>query len=274
MVMDTKFFLGIGLAIVLVFSGAAVYTSFTKLPTASAAPEDRETLYQVSTIDALMQGVFDGVQPIGELKKHGDFGIGTFDALEGEMIVLDGKVNQAKADGRVYAVMDNATTPLATVTYFDRDFSATTGQPMNFSVFSTDMSDHLPSQNIIYAVQMHGTFPHMKVRAIPAQQKPYPTLTDAAKNQSVYQYTDTTGTVVGFYIPVFFKGLNVAGYHLHYLSDDRQSGGHILDFEVTENTTGEYDITSGFEMLLPTNGAFTGVDLSQDLSQELTRVES
>jgi acetolactate decarboxylase len=272
--MDTKFFLGIGLAIVLVFCGAAIYTSFTKLPAASAVPEDRETLYQVSTIDALMKGVYDGVQPISELKKHGDFGIGTFDALEGEMIVLDGKVYQAKADGVIYAVPDNATTPFATVSYFERDITVTINEPMNFSVFSTVMSGRLPSQNMIYAVRMHGTFPQMKVRAIPAQQKPYPTLTDAAKNQSVYTYTDSTGTVVGFYTPVFFKGLNVAGYHLHFLSDDRHTGGHILDFEVPANTTAEYDITPAFEMSLPTSGAFTGVDLSQDLSEELALVES
>lgn len=272
--MDTRFFLGIGLAMVLVFSGAVIYTGFTKLPTASAVPEDRETLYQVSTIDALMQGVYDGVQPISELKKHGDFGIGTFDALEGEMIVLGGIVYQAKADGEIYAVPDNATTPFATVTYFERDITVTIDRPMNFSVFSTEMSTRLPSPNMIYAVRMHGTFPQMKVRAIPAQQKPYPTLMDAAKNQSVYAYTDTTGTVVGFYTPVFFKGLNVAGYHLHFLSDDRHTGGHILDFEIPANATVEYDITPAFEMPLPTSGAFIGVDLSQDLSDDLAQVES
>jgi acetolactate decarboxylase len=273
-VMDTKFFLGIGLAIVLVFCGVVIYNSLTRMPTASAVPEDRETLYQVSTIDALMQGVYDGVQPIGEMKKHGDFGIGTFDALDGEMIVLDGKVYHAKADGRVYTAMDNATTPFATVTYFNRDFSVTTRQPMNFSVFSADMSERLPSQNMIYAVRMHGTFPQVKVRAIPAQQKPYPTLTDAAKNQSVYTYADSTGTVAGFYTPVFFKGLNVAGYHLHFISDDGNTGGHILDFTVPANATAEYDITPAFEMLIPTSGAFTGVDLSQDLSEYLAQVES
>jgi len=271
--MDTKFFLGIGLAIVLVFSFAAVYTSFSRLPTV-AIPDDHETLYQVSTIDALMLGVFDGVQPISELKKHGDFGIGTFDGLDGEMIVLDGKVYQAKADGRLYLVMDNATTPFATVTKFDKDFSLTTGQPMNFTVFSKDMSALLPSQNMIYAVRVHGTFPWMKVRAIPLQQKPYLMLTEAAKNQSVYIYTNTTGTLVGVYMPLFFDGLNVPGYHLHFLSDDHLTGGHILDFMVPANTTLEYDITPKFEMLLPTTGAFTGVNLSQDLSKELARVES
>jgi len=277
--MDAKFFLGIGLAIVLVFCGTAVYTTFTKLPSASAVPAatatpaDYEILYQVSTIDALMQGVYEGVRPVSELKQHGDFGIGTFHALDGEMIVLDGTVYQAKADGRVYVVRDTATTPFATVTYFEPDFAVSTGSPMNFSVFSSEMGTRLPTQNMIYAVRMQGTFPLMKVRAIPAQQEPYPTLTEAAKNQSVYTYTDATGTVVGFYTPAFFKGLNVAGYHLHFLSSDRQTGGHILDLTVPANTTVDYDITPAFAMPLPTSGAFTGVDLTKDLSKDLAKVE-
>jgi acetolactate decarboxylase len=271
--MDTKFFLGIGLAVVLVFAGAAVYTSFAKLQDPAHATGDREVLYQVSTIDALLQGVFEGFQTVGEIRKRGDFGIGTFEALDGEMIVLDGIVYQAKADGHIYTAADSQTIPFATVTYFDRDLTATTGRPMNLSVFSSIMAALLPTGNMVYAVQMHGTFPSMKVRAIPAQHKPYPTLAEASKNQSVYTYSDTTGTVVGFYTPVFFKGLNVAGYHLHFISDDRKTGGHILDLTVPANTTIEYDITPGFSMTLPTSGEFTGVDLSQDMSGDLAKVE-
>jgi acetolactate decarboxylase len=267
---NLKFFLGIGLAIVLVFFAASVYTRFGGDTT---IPVDRETLYQVSTIDALMQGVFDGIQPVGELKSHGDFGIGTFDALDGEMIVLDSIVYQAKADGHIYRVNDSLTTPFATVTYFDRDRTVTTEKPMNFSAFSTSMAGGLPSQNMVYAVRMHGSFPLMKVRSIPAQQTPYPTLTEAAQNQSVYTYHDTTGSVVGFYTPVFFEGLNVVGFHLHFISDDQQTGGHILDFTVPRNTTVEYDITPEFHMILPTSGAFIGADLSQDLTAELAKVE-
>jgi acetolactate decarboxylase len=271
--MDTKFFLGIALAIVLVFCGAAVYTSFTRLSATSTVPEDRETLYQVSTIDAVMQGVFDGVQPVGELKNHGDFGIGTFEALDGEMIILDGRVYQAKADGHIYTVEDSRTTPFASVTYFKADHTATTDAPMNSSAFTSTMEKRLPTGNMIYAVKMHGTFPTMKVRAPHAQKEPYPTLPEALKNQSVYTYSGTTGTILGFYTPVFFKGVNVPGYHLHYLSDDHTTGGHIIDFTVPAGTTVEYDITPQFAMAIPTSGAFTGIDLSQDLSKELAKVE-
>jgi acetolactate decarboxylase len=270
--MDTKFFLGIALAIVLIFAGAAIFSSFAKIHD-TAKTGDRDVLYQVSTIDALMQGVFDGVQTVGEIRKKGDFGIGTFDALDGEMIVLDGVVYQAKADGHIYKASDNQTTPFATVTYFDRDQAVTTDMPMNLSVFSSAMADKLPTGNMVYAVRMHGTFPTMKVRAIPAQHKPYPTLANASTNQSVYTYSDTTGTIVGFYTPVFFKGINVAGYHLHFISDDRKTGGHILDFTVPANTQVEYDVTPGFAMALPTTGDFTGVDLSQDMSGDLAKVE-
>jgi len=266
-----KLFLVIAFAIILVLVAALVYALLAGSVSVAAG---RETLYQVSTIDALQQGVFDGIQPVGELRHHGDFGIGTFDALNGEMIILEGIVYQASADGRVSVVPDTTTTPFATVTYFENDFTIATIEPMNFSAFTIEMTDRLPTENMIYAVRMHGTFPSMKVRAIPAQQKPYPTLSEAAESQSVYTYTNATGSVVGCYTPVFFEGLNVVGYHLHFISDDRQTGGHILDFIVPGGTAVGYDSTPEFTMILPTSGDFTEVDLSEDLSEELAEVEN
>jgi acetolactate decarboxylase len=267
---NLKFFLGIGLAVVVVFAGASVYTSLQK---SAGTHADRETLYQVSTIDAIMQGAYDGVQPVSEIRKRGNFGIGTFDALEGEMIVLDGAVYQAKADGKIYSVQDSATTPFATVTWFDRDISIRADRPMNSTEFSGFITTNLPTENLVYAVLVRGTFPTMKVRAIPAQQKPYPTLTEAAKSQSVHEYRNVTGTMVGFYTPVLFKGLNVPGYHLHYIADDHSTGGHVLDFSIAAGTETALDSTAGFAMDLPTSGSFIGVNLSQDLSGDLQKVE-
>jgi acetolactate decarboxylase len=267
---NLKFFLGIGLAVVIVFAGASVYTSLQK---SAGTHADRETLYQVSTIDALMQGAYEGVQPVSEIRKRGDFGIGTFDALDGEMIFLDGTVYQAKADGKIYPVEDSATTPFATVTWFDRDISIKADQPMNSTEYSHFITTHLPTENLVYAVQVKGTFPSVKVRAIPAQIKPYPVLTEAAKGQSVHEYRNVTGTMVGFYTPVLFKGLNVPGYHLHFIDDNRSTGGHVLDFSIAPGTETVLDSTAGFAMELPTGGSFTGVNLSQDLSGDLQKVE-
>ncbi|HII99842.1 MAG TPA: acetolactate decarboxylase [Methanoregula sp.] len=268
--MDQKFFLGIGLAIVIVFAASSVYLNLQKN---ASDPQDHDMLYQVSTIDALMLGVYDGVRPVGELKQYGNFGIGTFDGLDGEMIMLDGVIYQVKDDGRVVTVTDSVTTPFATVTHFERDHTVVTTTPMNISSFTSTMEEQLPTGNMIYAVKIHGTFPFMKVRSVPAQVRPYPPLSVAVLNQSVYSYSDTTGTIVGFYTPVFFSGVNVPGYHLHYLSDDHEIGGHILDFTVPAGTAVFYDITPGFSMTLPTSGDFTGIDLSGDLREELSRVE-
>lgn len=270
--MNYKFFLGMGVAVAIIFAGAAVYTGFEKHAPVNSA--ERDTLYQVSTIDALMQGVYDGNVTVGDLKKYGDFGIGTFDKLDGEMIVLDGRVWQAKADGTVSPATDNQTTPFATVTYFDTDIrQTTTDSAMNYSAFATAMAAKIPSQNMIYAVKIHDTFPSVTVRAIPAQEPPYPTLTDAAKEQKVYTYTNVTGTVVGFYTPVFLKGLNAQGYHLHFLADDHLRGGHILDMIVPASSTVQYDVTPEFTMVLPTSGAFAGTNLTADLSGALAAVE-
>ena len=105
-----------------------------------------------------MQGVFDGTEPVAELKKHGDFGIGTFDALDGEMMVLDGKVYQAGADGSdITSLRTTTTTPFATVTYFDRDIVAKTADTDEFfHVFTSRCRRNSRHRNIIYAVKMHA----------------------------------------------------------------------------------------------------------------------
>lgn len=268
--MDRRFFLGIAVAFAIVFFGAAFAQNLTKNP---AQGIDHETLYQVSTIDALMQGVYGGILPFGELKKHGDFGIGTFDALDGEMVAVGNKYYQVRSDGIAYPVADTMTTPFATVTFFEPDIHITTDLRMNYSRFSSFISDRLPSRNMIYAIQIEGTFPAMKVRSVPRQAPPYLPLTAAVANQTVFAYSGVKGTVIGFFMPQFFSGLNVPGYHLHFISDDSKSGGHILDFTVAEDTTAEFDITPSFEMSLPTTGAFTGADLTKDMSGDPGKVE-
>ena len=46
-------------------------------------------MFQRSTINALMQGVYDSNTTFeGELKSYGNFGLGTVWALDGEMIEL------------------------------------------------------------------------------------------------------------------------------------------------------------------------------------------
>jgi len=161
---------------------------------------DRDVLFQVSTIGAFMQGVYDGVMDFKELEKHGDFGIGTFEGIDGEMIALDGMYYQVKADGVAYPVNDTMTTPLSIVTYFDKDLVANVSAK-SFSELSSTLDNKIPSKNLFYAIRIDGIFPYVKTRAIPKQPKPYLPFIDVAANQSVFEFNDVKGTIVGFYSP-------------------------------------------------------------------------
>jgi acetolactate decarboxylase len=232
---------------------------------------DRDVLFQVSTIDALMQGVYDGVMNFGELEQQGDFGIGCFEGIDGEMVALDGDYYQVKSDGVVYPVNDSMATPFSTVTYFDKDLAVNVSAK-NFTELCRVLDAQIPSQNLFYAIRIDGTFPYVETRSIPKQRKPYPLLKDAATNQSVFEFDNVTGTIVGFYTPEYVEGLNVPGYHLHLITEDRMAGVHILELALN-NSEVWLDATSGFNMALPSSGDFIGVDLTQDLGEDLEQIE-
>jgi acetolactate decarboxylase len=257
------------LAVGLVIGIAA---GITLIPNHAGEPCDRDVLYQVSTINTLLLGGFDGVYNFSTLETKGDFGIAVFDGLDGEIIGFDGKFYQIKADGTVHEVRGDDTTPFATVTWFEPDTRLRIARADNISDFTAQFEAALPSPNFFYAVRIQGTFPMMKTRAVLRQEKPYPRLVDACAEQSVFMLDNTRGTVVGFYTPDMVEGLNIPGLHLHYLTGDHAAGGHILDFSV-ENATVELDSTSRFTMWLPEGDPYAGLDLGKDLSEELSRVE-
>lgn len=235
------------------------------------AADGRDTLMQVSTIDALLAGLYDGELPVGELMRHGDLGIGTFHALDGEMIVLDGQCYQAKADGTVRVAQAAETTPFATVTFFDKD--RTLGlSGLGLADLQKELDAQLPTENYFYAFLMEGTFKKVRVRSVPAQAKPYLPLAEVTKAQTVFEFENVRGVVVGFRSPPFVKGINVPGYHLHFLSEDRKSGGHVLDLTV-DQVTAAIDDTPDFFMQLPRSQGFGKADLTQDREAELNKVE-
>ena len=208
-------------------------------------------LTQTSTIDALLAGVYDGEMSCGELLSHGDFGIGTFDHLDGEMVVLDGTIYQVKIDGQVYQPSKNMKTPFAGVCFFASDQEVTLGPGYNYEGLKTLLDENIPNQNLFVAVKIEGFFKRMKVRSVPAQSKPYQPLAQVIKDQKIFELEEVIGTIVGFRSPPFVKGINVPGYHFHFLDQERQAGGHILDLETLSGTC-QLDILNTFTLILPT----------------------
>ena len=255
----------------------AIVTSCSTSPTSPQSANNpiaqRETLVQISTIDALLNGVYDGVVTFGTLKEYGDFGIGTFEGLDGEMVGFDSKFYQIKADGVAYPVSDSMETPFACVTFFDTDLEEQLPQGTDYEQLEKFLDGILPTKNIFYAIRIEGAFSYMKTRSVPGQKKPYPPLAEVTKNQPVFEFNNVEGTIVGFRCPSYAAGVNVTGYHLHFLTKGKDAGGHVLEFQIEEAVVA-VDYTSEFLMILPGNDSdFYKIDLTQEKQEELEQVE-
>ncbi len=232
----------------------------------------QDAVYQYSTINAFLEGVYEGQMTCGELKQKGDFGLGTFNGVDGEMIVLDGECYQAKADGAVYLADDRMEIPFAVVKFFNPENEFILNKQMNYEQLMQYMDSLLTTENIFFAVRIQGEFPYIKTRSIPKQDKPYIPFVQVAKNQQISEFHNINGTLVGFRFPAYMKGLNVPGYHLHFISKDKKFGGHLLDCKLNSARL-EIDRTDNFYMALPQSEEFLSEDLTKDKEQELLRVE-
>ena len=229
-------------------------------------------VYQSSTINALLEGVYDGSMSYGQLREHGDFGIGTFNALDGEMIGFDGNFWQITGNGHVHAVPDDYLTPFATVLFFNPRIRQTLDGPLDYPGLCTLLDHTVESTNLFSAIRVDGSFRHIRTRSVPRQSKPYPPLIDVTQDQPVFDLNDVSGTLAGFRFPEFAKGMNVPGYHLHFLSDNRQFGGHVLAFEL-EHARLAIDDTSNFHIELPTDTSFLSTELRGNHLDDIEKVE-
>jgi len=234
--------------------------------------QKNDVVFQSSTINALLKGIYDGDVTFGELKRNGDFGLGTFNGLDGEMIGLAGIFYQIKADGVAYPVEDSVKTPFAVVSFFTPDDTLKLDTADSYTQLKQHIDGLLPSQNIFYAIRIDGNFKYIKTRSVPGQQKPYPPLVEVVKEQSIFEFHDIDGTIVGFRSPGYVQGINVPGYHLHFITKDRNAGGHLLECRMQEVTL-QIDHINNFFMALPHGGEFYITDLAQDKKKDVEIVE-
>lgn len=189
-----------------------------------------KTFYQTSMMSALIAGLYEGDFTIGQLLEHGNFGIGTFDDLDGEMIVLGDEVYQLTSTGDVHLVDKAMTTPFASVVDFQPTETKALTQLTKQELEALLEQEGLVANNAINAIRMTGTFSYVKTRTVPAQHRPYPPMVEVVKHQPVFELEQVSGVMIGFKIPDYMIGINVPGYHFHFISDDRTQGGHVSDF--------------------------------------------
>jgi acetolactate decarboxylase len=210
------------------------------------AEHEPHTLFQASTIGSLLDGAYEGDLTYAELAEHGDLGLGTLDGLDGEMIALDGRFYRADVQGRIHEIAGEARTPFAVVVFFEPTIDVTVG--------AGDVPDAIeavrPADVAAFALRIDGEFELVRARSVPRQTPPYRPLAQVAAEQHVFELADVTGTVVGFSFPDYAEGLELTGYHLHFISDDRARGGHVLKRRLRSGQL-RIDPSSEWELELP-----------------------
>ena len=246
--MKKRWFIIASLALVTLISSYGFYTLWSTQQNNNRA--DRDTLFQIEAFNTFSTGKYDGYMPYSELAEHGDFGIGTFHELDGEMIALNGIFYQIPIDGKPKQVDPTIKAPYATVTFFEADITKTLENSVNYLEIQNIIPSLMPTENAIYGIKISGTYIYAETRSVPAQTKPYPTLAEVVENQSIFFLNNVSGTAVGFWFPSSMDGVDYAEYHLHLITDDNSAGGHLLDF-IVENATIEIDQTNSFNLILP-----------------------
>jgi acetolactate decarboxylase len=237
-----------------------------------APTSSHNAVYLSAPINALVAGLYVENTTIGHIKQHGDFGLGTFNFLDGEMVVLDGCVYQIRSDGHVCQVADNEQSPFACVTFFKPDtieeLNSSDGAKSRFY----DVLDNLiPSRNMLYAIRVDGTFNHVKTRVVPRSDN-YRPLVEATKNQPVFDFDNVRGCLAGFYTPGFMESLNAPGYHMHFLTEDRQHGGHLIECALGSVRIGIQHVPK-LDVGLPITLDYLTADLTRDVGADLNKAE-
>jgi len=231
----------------------------------------RPPIYLCAPVNALVEGIYRERVPLETILEHGDFGIGTFDSLDGEMVVLDGRVYQIAGTGVVREVTEPVATPFACVTSWTPASHDDLAGPCSYDDFLDWLLTLLPSPNIFYALRIEGAFAEVHTRSVPAQEN-YRPLVEVAAHQPEFSFAAAEGTLAGFFTPAFMESINVPGLHLHFLSDDRTQGGHLLSCRPLQ-VRASVQFISTLELGLPMSLDFLTWDFRRDTGADLDKAE-
>jgi acetolactate decarboxylase len=187
-------------------------------------------LFQTSTVQALLAGAYDGDVTLGEILEHGDLGLGTLDGLDGELIVLDGEAWKAELDCTLTRPGPGAKTPYAVVVEFSPGEPLELVGPFGESELEARLGERVLAAERPTAIRIDGRFADVHIRSVPRQQPPYRPLGEVVAQQRISRLAEVSGTMMGFCFPDALDGIEMVGAHLHFLSDDRTRGGHVLSY--------------------------------------------
>jgi acetolactate decarboxylase len=236
------------------------------------AEREPHVLFQASTIGALLDGAFEGDLSFAELAEHGDLGLGTLNRLDGEMIALDGEFFRADVDGGIDPIPAEAKTPFAVVTRFEPQIDERIEGVLSHAELLARLDALVPAGASSCAIRLDGRFDLLRARSVPAQSRPYRPLTEVVADQHVFELEGVEGTMLGFRFPAYVEGIEVAGYHLHFIDADRARGGHVLD-SISAGLRARLDPSNDLHVELPPRVDLTDPDLAAATHAAVAAVE-
>lgn len=237
------------------------------------AEREAHVLFQASTIGALLEGAYDGDLSFAELAEHGDLGLGTLNGLDGEMIALEGRFYRAALDGAVNEIAPDEHTPFGVVTCFAPTVDVELPGWMEHDALLAEVDALIGDGGTSCALRVDGRFELVRARSVPRQQPPYRPLIEVVADQHVFELSDVVGTMVGFRFPDYAEGIEVGGYHLHFIDEARERGGHVLDLRSSGPLRVSLDPSSELHVELPPGIELADPKLAAATHDALDRVE-
>lgn len=228
-------------------------------------------LYNYGISEALIGGLHEGTISVKSLKQKGDFGLGAPGMLDGELTILDGKAYQTTSDGDTTILKDDHMIAFSSVTFFEADLishiNTTTSRESLFRI----IANTLENKNAMYAIKITGEFGYIKTRAFPPTEAPFPILSTILDKQKVFNFNNAQGTLIGYFLPEYLNGINMSGFHFHFLSADKKQGGHLLDF-TAENLKIEVAQLKSMELEVSSDTSFQQFQFRNKHNDDLEKV--
>ena len=222
----------------LLFAAAIIlsFVSCTKEISDLPQVSKSDNIFQYGTMQKFLNREFEGSLTIKDLKSHGDFGLGTYNSVDGEMVVSDGKVYRIKTTGEAQEVNDLEISPFTVVKFFKADTSFVLNESKTFDELKEYISNLIFDKSKPVAIKITGEYENVKTRTVPKQNKPYPSLEEIVANQIVFDFENINGSAIGYWFPDYFQPVNFPAFHFHFLVHSREGGnkeaaggGHLLD---------------------------------------------
>lgn len=219
----------------------------------------KKVLFQVSFTDAIMSGLQNGTADAADLVREGKYGLGTPVMPGGELIIVDGEVYVCNPCGKTTKVRGDTSVNFAVVADESESFSFelenTEGYENVRKKIERMITESAGNLNHFCLAIMRGRFARVNIRTnefhISDGKYVFP--------QEYSDHEELHATAVGFYCPEYTAGLNMPGWHFHIISDDRRTGGHVMDMSPGKVAV-SITVLTEWKLRLPNNEEFNSID--------------